>query len=61
MPTGTSYSTTSQKHETIKSGNTTYYLVEEKTDGQEKGTVTEGKTEVTYVYEESGSVVNYVD
>ncbi|TWS95652.1 MucBP domain-containing protein [Streptococcus sp. sy018] len=59
--TGTSYDTTDNKPTTLTKDGKTYELV--RTEGNETGTVTEGRTEVTYVYREvKGSVVvNYVD
>ncbi|MGQ7376219.1 MucBP domain-containing protein [Streptococcus suis] len=62
--TGTDYSTTDNKPETIttKDGKT-YKLVPTLTKGSETGDVVPGVTEVTYVYEEvkGDVVVNYVN
>ncbi len=64
-PVGTPYDTTEdgEKPQRITKDGKTYELVPEKTQGNETGTVTEGTTEVTYVYKEvTGSVVvHYVD
>ena len=49
---GENYDTTDHKTTAIKSGNKVYNLVPEKTKGNEKGKVTKGVTEVTYVYKE---------
>ncbi|MDK6689989.1 MucBP domain-containing protein, partial [Aerococcus urinae] len=46
------YDTTDHKTTAIKSGDKIYNLVPEKTKGNEKGKVTKGVTEVTYVYKE---------
>ncbi|MTB64771.1 YSIRK-type signal peptide-containing protein [Streptococcus sp. zg-86] len=62
--TGSSYSTTDNRPETITTPEgKKYRLVPNLTKGQEEGTVTPGTTEVTYVYEEvTGDVVlHYVD
>ncbi|TWS94429.1 MucBP domain-containing protein, partial [Streptococcus sp. sy018] len=61
--TGTDYDTADNKETTITKDGKTYRLVPSKTKGNETGKVTEGTTEVTYVYEEvKGTVVvNYVD
>ncbi|HEL2110968.1 TPA: MucBP domain-containing protein, partial [Streptococcus suis] len=62
--TGTDYSTTDNKPETIttKDGKT-YRLVPKLTQGSETGDVVPGVTQVTYVYEEvkGDVVVNYVN
>ncbi|SUO79375.1 MucBP domain-containing protein [Streptococcus equinus] len=51
--TGTDYDTTDNKPSTIPTvDGGEYVLIEEKTEGTENGKVTEGKTEVTYVYRE---------
>ena len=49
---GENYDTTDHKTTAIKSGDKVYNLVPEKTKGNEKGKVTKGVTEVTYVYKE---------
>ncbi|MDK6972311.1 SspB-related isopeptide-forming adhesin [Streptococcus constellatus] len=49
---GEDYDTTDHKTTAIKSGDKIYNLVPEKTKGNEKGKVTKGVTEVTYVYKE---------
>ena len=49
---GENYDTTDHKTTAIKSGDKVYNLVPEKTKGKEKGKVTKGVTEVTYVYKE---------
>ncbi|WP_272879178.1 MucBP domain-containing protein [Rothia nasimurium] len=52
---GTEYTTTDNKPETIMlSDGTRYVLIPGKTKGAETGTVTEGTTEVTYVYAKVG-------
>ena len=59
----TNYNTTEHKKATIVKDGVTYYLTDKALkDGSkpEEGTVVEGTTEVTYVYERAGSViVNY--
>ncbi len=61
-PVGDEYDTTDQKKDTIEKDGHTYYLVEEKTKGEETGEVTEEDTEVTYVYKLKGDViVHYQD
>ncbi|HEL2005979.1 TPA: MucBP domain-containing protein, partial [Streptococcus suis] len=60
--TGTAYDTKDNKPNTITTADgKTYKLVPTLTQGSETGKVVEGTTEVTYVYEQAGSVtVNYV-
>ncbi|WP_240151830.1 MucBP domain-containing protein, partial [Streptococcus sp. 3473] len=61
----TNYNTSEHKKATIVKDGVTYYLTDKVLkDGSkpEEGTVVEGTTEVTYVYEKAGSVlVHYVD
>ncbi|MEY8463002.1 MucBP domain-containing protein, partial [Streptococcus merionis] len=60
----TPYDTTDNKpEEIITEDGKTYELVPDKTEGDETGEVTEGTTEVTYVYKEvkGNVVVTYVD
>jgi hypothetical protein len=68
VPVGNPYDTTDQRKPEITIGDKTYVLVPEKTEGSETGEVTEGTTEVTYIYklkedpQKTGSVtVRYVD
>ncbi|HEM5325198.1 TPA: MucBP domain-containing protein, partial [Streptococcus suis] len=61
--TGTGYDTTDNKPETITAtdGTVYYYKEVDATSAAENGKVVEGTTEITYVYEQAGSVtVNYV-
>ncbi|WP_143454531.1 MucBP domain-containing protein, partial [Ligilactobacillus salivarius] len=60
--TGTDYDTTDNKPTKITTEDgTVYYYKEVQAGSNETGTVVEGTTEVTYVYEKAGSVtVNYV-
>ena len=60
--TGTDYDTTDNKSTKITTEDgTVYYYKEVQAGSNETGTVVEGTTEVTYVYEKAGSVtVNYV-
>ncbi|HFU4504549.1 TPA: MucBP domain-containing protein, partial [Streptococcus suis] len=62
--TGTAYDTTDNKPNTITTEDgKTYKLVPNRTIGNETGTVVEGETSVTYVYEEvkGNVVVEYYD
>ncbi|HFI0255327.1 TPA: MucBP domain-containing protein, partial [Streptococcus suis] len=62
--TGTAYDTTDNKPNTITTEDGKIYkLVPSLTKGSETGSVVEGETSVTYVYEEvkGNVVVNYVD
>ncbi|MDW8682076.1 MucBP domain-containing protein [Streptococcus suis] len=61
--TGTGYDTTDNKPAkiTAEDGTVYYYKEVDATSAVEKGKVVEGTTEITYVYEQAGSVtVNYV-
>ncbi|HFU4456433.1 TPA: MucBP domain-containing protein, partial [Streptococcus suis] len=63
-PVGTDYTTTDNKPNTITTEDgKTYKLVPNRTIGNETGTVVEGETSVTYVYEEvkGNVVVEYYD
>ncbi|MCD4549934.1 MucBP domain-containing protein [Schaalia sp. lx-260] len=64
VSTGTTYNTDDHKPGTIRSEGKLYRLIPERTVGKENGTVVEGTTEVTYIYElvPTGNViVHYVD
>ena len=62
-PVNDAYDTTDHKPSEISYNNHTYRLVPSLTEGAETGTVVEGTTEVTYVYElvTGDVVVHYVD
>ncbi|MEQ9763480.1 MucBP domain-containing protein, partial [Streptococcus sp. ZJ151] len=60
---GTPYDTTDNREEKITTPDGKTYERTPKVEGEEKGTVTEGTTEVTYVYKEvkGDVVVHYID
>ena len=62
-PVNDTYDTTDHKPSEITYGGHTYRLVPSLTEGNETGTVVEGTTEVTYVYElvTGDVIVHYVD
>ena len=62
-PVNDTYDTTDHKPSEISYNNHTYRLVPSLTEGNETGTIVEGTTEVTYVYElvTGDVVVHYVD
>lgn len=63
VPNGKNYDTTDHKPTAIISDGKTYRIIENRTEGIEKGKVVPGITEVTYIYKEvTGNVIiHYVD